>query len=129
MRLVPAISFIALVACDKQPAGALASPVEAARCEAKAIRAKDFAVLRPCLLPEIREVADSEIRRHPIDWSAFGVELDKLEHATAADFKVEPMPAKHANVGDQIASLRFERDSLAVVHAKDGHWYIEDTGL
>jgi len=31
--------------------------------------------------------------------------------------------------GDQMASIRFERDSFDVVHFTDGNWYIVDTGI
>jgi len=119
-----------LVGCSSSSGGAPNSPVEAARCEAAAIRAKDFARLRPCLLPEIRDETEAQAkRRGAIDWSKFTEEAAKLEAATASDFHIAPLPEGKRQYGTEVASLTLGKDSLEVVHAADGHWYIADTGL
>lgn len=132
MRLLLAVIVIAGCERGSKPApGKLDSPVAAARCEAAAMRAKDADALLACFHPDLRNDARRELqqRHEPFDWSGHAQELDKLEHATLDQFTIKPMPPERAAFGDQIASLRFQKDSLDVVHAKDGNWYIVDTGL
>jgi hypothetical protein len=128
--MVRIVVLALLASCSSAGGGAPTSPVEAARCEAAAIRAKDFARLRPCLLPEIRDETEAQAKRHgAIDWSKFTEEAAKLEAATASDFQIAPMPEGKRQYGTEIASFKLGKDSLEVVHAADGHWYIGDTGL
>ena len=127
MRL---LVFALLVGCGRSDGGAPKSPVEAARCEAAAIRAKDISRLRPCVLPALRGDLEAQAKRHGgIDWSKFEVHVAKLQAAKARDFHVELLPESKRQYGNELASLELGRDSLDVVHAKDGHWYIVDTGL
>jgi len=127
MHTRPVLAIIILAGCNRGDKAMASSPVEAARCEAAAIRARSFAQLKPCLLPVIRDEAERQAAR--IDWSKLGDAAAKLEAAVAGDFTIEPTPEGKQAYGDQVASLPLGRDSLEVVHATDGRWYIVDTGL
>jgi hypothetical protein len=118
----------ALAACHKHSA-APDSPVAAARCEAAAIQAKDFAVLAPCVLPELRDDLAAVAAQDRIDWAKYSAEQAKLEAAKPEDFQIRAVPDKDRAHGDQLASLKLGKDSLDVIHAPDGHWYIVDTGF
>jgi hypothetical protein len=124
-----------LIAAGCTKAGApgdldLSTPVAAARCEAGAIRAKDAARWKACWHPDTPGL-DAEMAKaasKPGFWDRAAKGLPMLERATAADFKIEPMPAERAAWGDQHASLRLVDDSLELAR-KDGRWYIVDSGV
>jgi hypothetical protein len=118
--------LLLVCACSSKPTGA-DSPVAAARCEAAAIRARSVAQLKQCLLPVIRDAAEHEGAK--IEWDKLGDAAAKLEAATEKDFTIEPTPEGKSEYGDKVASLPLGHDSLEVVHAKDGSWYIVDTGI
>lgn len=128
-RMRTLLAVVALLGCERTRTTDLDSPVAAAQCEARAIRAKNVDALLGCMHPLVRESAKGEIAGHAPDWTKFETQLPRLEQASATDFVTQPVPSDHGNYGDQMASLRLDRDSLQVVHTKDGRWYIVDTGL
>ena len=107
----------------------LDSPVAAARCEARAIRSRDAAVLVACMHPMMRDRARRELARGEPEWASFEAHLGRLEQASESDFSLTPAPQDRRTFGDRVAELPLDRDSLTVVRAADGRWYIVDTGL
>lgn len=121
--------IVALAGCERSAPKPAESPVAAARCVARAVRAEDASALITCMHPTLRAKAQQRIAKGPIPWSRFQAQVEKLERAEAGDFTMKPIPKDAVELGSEVAELRLEDDSLAAVRTRDGYWYVVDTGL
>ena len=133
-RRLAVLLVLVTAACKKEPTWEpdLSTPDAAMRCEVVSIRTEDLAALRSCMHPAVRDVFDREAApraKAPGFWNEMKDRAKPLEQAIPSKLVEGPVPAEKSDYGDRAASYRLGHDSFEAIRAKDGKWYVVDTGI
>jgi hypothetical protein len=124
-----ASALLLMLACEKSEPPSLASPVDAAKCQRSAIKARStkqwIACMHPLVLADGVEKFEKKAQRDEF-WEKAERKSAALDSVKESDFTIKP--TNDSSVGDSNASYRLENDSFELIR-KDGRWYIVDTGI